>query len=529
MPANTPDQSADGHPSRRTVLTSAAAGAAIATATALGQPAQAASPVNPLLFKLLGNTRSSKNTALKRRAVADYRRSMEPFGGQLSNPPEQLLHTSTLPPDQQFDVVIVGSGYGAAMCAVQLAARLKPGLRLAIIERGKEWVPGTFPDTRRGLRSQRRGRLFGPRKRSIVNPLGLHNVIMNNEINVWTSNGLGGGSLINAGITKRPDREVFSQFKWPRALSDRDVLEPWYRRVEPGLNLMRTPWDMTSKVRSRRCAADRLNPQPGFFELSPISVMYDNRLLDAESRNPQGMIQRPCTLCGDCITGCNVGAKNTLAMNYLPRARMHGAEIYTQMEVQTLDKLEGGLYRLNLAWHDDQCGRIQQRCVSVCARLVIMAAGSPGSPEILLKSRQRGLCMSDALGHRWSGNGDTLGFIIKKDHCSKIGGVGAYDTREAIGPTVQSSLNFNQHKHLEDRFLIQDAAIPRAATNLFRMFLRDPGLDNSGVMLGMGHDGAVGRVEIEQGVATVRWPDGSETTHDAPQVEGSTITLAQQP
>lgn len=507
MSANPPDRSAKGRPTRRGVLKSAALGAAAATVSAGGKSAEAAPPVDLRILKLLGNSRTSKDTPLKRRAAADYRRSMEPFGGQLSCPPEQLLHTASLPEDQQFDVVIIGSGYGAAMCAAALAPRLKPGLRLAIIERGREWTPGHFPDTRKGLRAESRARIFGPGKRSIMNPLGLHNVIMNSEVNVWTGNGLGGGSLINAGITKRPDPEVFSRFKWPTELSNRDVLEPWYQRVSAGLHLMPTPWDMTSKVRSRRRAADALHPQPGFFQLSPMSLMYDERLLDPDCRNPQGMIQRACTLCGDCITGCNIGAKNTLAMNYLPLARAHGAEIYTQVEVQTIEKLDGR-YRLNVAYHDDRCGKkLHSQCFSINSRLVIVAAGSPGSPEILLKSCQHGLCMSKALGHRWTGNGDTLGFIIKKDHCSKIGGVGAYDNRQdCIGPTVQSSLNFNQAEELERRFLIQDAAIPRAATNLFRMFLRDIDLDKSGVMLGMGHDGAIGRVEIDRGTATIRWP-----------------------
>ena len=329
---------------------------------------------------------------------------------------------------------------------------------------------------------------------------------MNDEVNIWTGNGLGGGSLINANIALIPDAEVFSNFKWPVALSNRQVLNPYFLRVAAGLNLIRTPFDQTSKVASRRRAADKLHPHPGFFDLSPMAVMYDERYLDQFSQNPQQMIQRPCTLCGDCITGCNVGAKNTLAMNFLPIARSHGAEIYTQVEVRSIEKHEGR-YKINLVFIDDRDCGVTRRYTSVWSRMVVLGAGSPGSAEILLKSRSKGLTLSKALGHRWSGNGDTLGFVINKQCLSKIGGVGAYEDKiEPIGPTVQTSLNYKHRPNLEDRFLIQDAAIPRGAVNLFRVLLGDPEMDNSAVMLGMGHDGAIGRIELSDGRATIRWP-----------------------
>ncbi len=492
--------------SRRKMLERTAGAIAVSTTTSIaGSPLSGddrSAETSPALVQL-GH---SKPTSLKQRAINDYRRSMETFGGQLSNPPEQLFYASLQPPEQQFDILIVGSGYGASICAARLAPQLRAGVRMAMIERGREWVPGTFKDTLTDVSDEARNQLFGRNRRTVTNPLGLHNVIMNDEVNVWTGSGLGGGSLVNANIALRPDPEVFSQFKWPAAINNRDVLEPYYQRAAAGLNLTRTPTDLTSKVRARRLAAERIRPQPGFFDLSPISVTYDRRALDEQCRNPQGVIQRPCTLCGDCITGCNIGAKNTLATNYLPVAKRHGLEIYTQMEVRSIEKA-GGLYRLNLVYFDDrQCG-IVRRYTSAHARLVILAAGCPGSPEILLNSQGDGLCFSPALGHRWSGNGDTVGFVIDMNNCSQIGGVGAHpDKTAAIGPTLQTSLHYRHPPKLEDRILIQEAAIPSAATSIFRLLLRDAKLDHSSVMLGMGHDGAIGRIEIDKGRATIRWP-----------------------
>lgn len=490
-------------PDRRTLLAMAGAGT-----IGLAAPGKLFARQNfDRNFAALVATQSSEETSLKRRAREDYRRSMARFGGRLSNSPEELFHTSTLDPVLQFDVIIVGSGYGASVVASRLAQRLRSGARLAILERGREWIPGDFEDTLSGLFRQARGQLVGPKKRTIVNPLGLHNVIMNDEVNVWTGNGLGGGSLINANVALIPDAEVFTKFLWPAELRHRDTLLPWYQAAAAGLNLSRTPWDLTSKVRSRRIAADNIHPAPGFFDLSPLSVMYDDRWLDQFSRNPQQMIQRPCTLCGDCISGCNVGAKNTLTMNYLPVAKSHGAEIYTQTEVRSIEKCNGR-YRLEIVYHDDrECG-IERRYTTVWTRKLILAAGSPGSPELLLRSREKGLCLSEALGHRWSGNGDTLGFVVDKKDCTSIGGVGASDAKPGVaGPTVQSSLSYKHRPVLEDRFLVQDAAIPRAATPLFRILLQDRDLNHSSVMLGMGHDGAVGSVQIDdQGKAFIKWP-----------------------
>ena len=489
-------------PSRRQMLKAGLGASSLAMA---GGDLNAAS-VNVKLHQLVAKSQPRRSSVLKERASDDYRTSMFRFGGRLSNPIEQLFQASTRPIHEQFDVLVVGSGYGAAITAARLAPRLSPGRRLAMLERGKEWLPGDFADTFRGIYSEARNQLFGPKKRTVVNPLGLHNVVMSDEINVWTGNGLGGGSLINAGIALVPDAEVFSALNWPTALRDRRVLDPYFLRVAAGLNLTRTPCDQTPKVRARRRAADRLYPYRGFFDLSPISVMYDERYLDEFSRNPQQMIQRPCTLCGDCITGCNVGAKNTLAMNFLPIAKSWGTEIYTQVEVRSIEKIDG-MYKVDLVFFDDRDCGLTRRYTSVWSRMVVLGAGSPGSPGILLNSRNKGLCLSENLGCRWSCNGDGLGFIIRKNSCSKIGGVGANENVcEAIGPTVQTSLNYKHRPRLEDRLLIQDAAIPSAAKSLFKVVLNDQELTHSGVMLGMGHDGSAGRVELDERGVVMRWP-----------------------
>src|SRR5262249_4015364 len=64
----------------------------------------------------------------------------------------------------------------------------------------------------------------------------------------------------------------------------------------------------------------------------PLYVTFDDGV------NHVGVGQDRCTLCGDCVSGCNYGAKNTILMNYLPDARNHGAAIFTRVEVRRLER-----------------------------------------------------------------------------------------------------------------------------------------------------------------------------------------------
>ena len=106
----------------------------------------------------------TNNTSLKQRAKHDYQTSLQQYGGRLANDIQELIRTSSRPPHEQFAVTIIGSGYGAAICAARLSASLSPGFRICILERGREWVPGTFPDTFREASRQTRQKLTGQKK-----------------------------------------------------------------------------------------------------------------------------------------------------------------------------------------------------------------------------------------------------------------------------------------------------------------------------------------------------------------------------
>jgi cholesterol oxidase len=488
---------------RRTMLRSVAAVAAAATT------GSARADLGLDQFPTILSRRRTTDSLYKQRAMADYADSLQPFGGRLATASQKLLAPGPSHTPWQYEVAVIGSGYGASIAAARLAQKLNPGMRLCLLERGREHVPGTFPDTFRGVMDETRFKAFGPNKRSINNPTGLFNAQQFDEIIVVSGSGLGGSSLINASVAIRPDRDVFWQEIWPRELRDRGFLDPYYELAEWELGVQREPLDYSPKMTSHRIAGERLRDLGAHFEAAALMVTRGDPRSDLPVLNRQGHLQRACISCGDCLTGCNVGAKNTLASNYLPLARRFGADMFTQTEVQYVEKCQG-FYRIHFVHHVvEPAGQTVQSVPGVLtAKIVVLGAGSMGSSEILLRSQMRGLNVSPRLGMSWTGNGDALGFVIRSQLLTNIGGFSAEEPGgRCVGPTIQSNLSYPTRSHLAHRVLIQEGSAARAYCNILGALMQDFDLDQTQVLLGMGHDGANGRITLlEDGHAYISWP-----------------------
>ena len=183
--------------------------------------------------------------------------------------------------------------------------------------------------------------------------------------------------------------------------------------------------------------------------------------------NKQGVHQDACTDCGDCVTGCNVSAKNTLYMNYLPLAERGGAEIFTQTKVEWIEKKSNGSWRVH--------GRLQKsrhlhdhEDFDLEAGNVIIAAGSINSTEILLRSHHlRGLSVSPALGTRFGGNGDFFGLSYNGDIPAQTLGFGTPPTLPPVanrpGPSIVAMVRHNSGGPLLQRFAVEDLSFPSAS------------------------------------------------------------------
>jgi cholesterol oxidase len=320
-------------------------------------------------------------------------------------------------PAESVDAVVVGSGFGGSVACYRLAAA---GQSVVLMERGKAYPPGSFARTP----SEMGMNFWDPDK-------GLYGLF-----DAWTfrglegivSSGLGGGSLIYANVLLRKDENWFVQDSpvpgggyesWPFSRQD---LDPFYDAAEAMLRPVPYPYRDTPKTLAMETAARALGlsitrpPIAVTFSRTPGSAPGRNQVLEPApygSVHGDGTVRTTCTLSGECDIGCNTGAKNTLDHNYLSAAKAAGADIRTFHDVRGIRPLQGGGYEVRYVIHDPEDaapGLLQERVIR-CRRL-ILAAGTFGTTFLLLRNRASLPGLSAALGTRFSGNGDLLGFVL---------------------------------------------------------------------------------------------------------------------
>jgi cholesterol oxidase len=362
-----------------------------------------------------------------------------------------------------YDFVVIGSGYGGSIAASRLAAASLPQpVSVCLLERGREWPVGTFPDTWEKIL---------PAQRSRFNPLGLYELVTGRDISVIKGSGLGGTSLVNANVAIVPEPEVFQLAGWPASLN-LAVLAPYYERARQVLAATPHPraTDLLKVQALQRRAAEIGGPVVALNLAVNFAI---------DGQNPHGVPQKPCIDCGDCVTGCNVGAKNTLAMNYLPMAAAAGAEIYTQAQVDWLRKLPGGGWQIhgthfrNVFTHEP---------FQLTGANVVLAAGAINTTEILLRSEAQGLAVSPRLGSGFGGNGDFFGLAYNGNFPTNVLGFGnrPQSPRAAFapGPTIVAGVRYDGSRPADQRFLIEDLSFPSGYVDAARLaFAGLPGED----------------------------------------------------
>jgi cholesterol oxidase len=317
-----------------------------------------------------------------------------------------------------FDVIVVGSGYGGSVATLRLA---EAGQKVAVLERGRRHAMGSFPRGEEAFWEPDHGRFGTHNFRDLGNNVG------------WIGSGVGGGSLVNASIMLR--KTDFTGF--PAGIDARS-LSRFYDRVEDMLDAKPFPVDdpssphfNTPKTRALMEAARRLGKKP---VMPKLAVLYreNGEPVGTVRANKHGALQQGCRGCGECsLPGCNYGAKNTLDLNYLHRAeKVFGARILPQRETDKIEPLEGGGYRVH--YKDPATGEEG----SYTAKALVLAAGALGSTELLLRNRDvHGTLtrLSDRLGESYTTNGNFIGFAIGASQ----------PIHPSLGPEITTGLEFD--------------------------------------------------------------------------------------
>lgn len=426
----------------------------------------------------------------------------------------------------QYTVVVIGSGYGGGIAASRLA---RAGQSVCVLERGKEIRPGDYPHTEPKLLEQVQ----------VDTPLGhegsstaLFDFRINDQMNALVGCGLGGTSLINANVGLEPTPVVFEDERWPEELRRAGVLDAGYQHAREMLGANPYPADMPplAKLEALRLSAQAI---PGAeFAKAPIYVTFQD---PPGGVNKFGVHQQQCTLCGNCITGCNYSAKNTVLMNYLPDAKNHGAEIFTEVSVKRIERA-GDRWVVHYYITGSREHQLQGAAKTITADLVVLAAGTLGSTEILLRSKQTGLPASNMVGQRFSSNGDLLGFAYNGS--VTINGIGGQPPPDPVpGPCIAGFIDMRSRTSVEG-MLFEEAAIPGGITfglpEAFAAIAHLEGKDtdpaeskdqllralesvvrgvyhgatkNTQTLLGMGYDAGTGVLDLQHDRLRISWPN----------------------
>ncbi|KAH7033450.1 glucose-methanol-choline oxidoreductase [Microdochium trichocladiopsis] len=389
--------------------------------------------------------------------------------------PVELMRSS-------YDCVVIGSGYGGGVAASRMA---RAGESVCLLERGKEKWPGEYPSgTGETLEQLHYSGEVCPSllPKSTVkggDPTGMYHLIFGNGQNALVGNGLGGTSLINANVFLEADEDTLRLEPWPQEIrEDPKSLDKYYKKAADMLDPVEYPedWPDLPKLSLLEQQAENLNMKSKFRRVRQTTRFRNGP-------NSCGVEMSASALTGQDATGLNDGSKNTTLVTYLADAWNWGAELFCESEVRYVHEApdrEG--YIVYFAWHGRNRGHFPANLHGDlmwvhAKKAVFFGAGAIGTTEILLRSKEMGLSLSEKIGQNMSGNGDILAFAYNTDQHVNAIGTSFPSPYNPIGPCITGIIdNRMGHENPEDGYVIEEGTVPKAlAPFLQAMFELLPG------------------------------------------------------
>ena len=295
-----------------------------------------------------------------------------------------------------FDVLIIGSGFGGSVSALRLAEK---GYRVGVLEAGRRFTDATLPATSWRLKDF----LWAP----MIGLMGVQRIHVLKDVVVLAGAGVGGGSLVYANTLYVPGKPFFDDPQWRDITDWAGELAPYYDQAARMLGVVENP-TMTPSDEVMKAVADDMGVGHT-FRLTPVGV-YFGEGPGVTRPDPffggAGPERTGCIECGECMTGCRHNAKNTLPKNYLALAEAAGARIYPLTTVAGLAEREGGGYTVDTTRTGSWGGGVR----TLSAQQVIVAAGTYNTQKLLHRMKDDGRLprLSSVLGRLSRTNSESI-------------------------------------------------------------------------------------------------------------------------
>ncbi|NLU72376.1 GMC family oxidoreductase [Streptomyces sp. HNM0575] len=353
-----------------------------------------------------------------------------------------------------YDVIVIGSGFGGSVSALRLTEK---GYSVCVLEAGRRFTRETLPknswDTKKYIWAPSLG-LYGIQRIHILS-----------NVMILAGAGVGGGSLNYANTLYVPPPAFFQDRQWGHITDWQEELKPFYDQAQRMLGVRLNP-TTTPSDEHLKTTAERMGVGDS-FHMAPVGVFFGDgkdsdgtALVDpgGEVADPYfggaGPSRRACSECGECMTGCRHGAKNTLNENYLHLAQQAGAEVRAMTTVREIEELPGGEGESGGSGFAVTCVATDKRKgprTVLRARKVVVAAGTYGTQTLLHRMRDTGTLprLSERLGELTRTNSEALvgAQTVERRYRKKWKDGRKLDFTRGVA--ITSSIHPDEHTHIE--------------------------------------------------------------------------------